>query len=222
MIRLRWYALTLALAALVAAGRPAPEALEDRIASSFLRGDFARAVELIEVYLERSPRDPGMLYNAACAYSRLGDRDRAASALWRAVQAGLADRGQIQGDPDLEAIRDHPLYLAVLRRLERTVSRDAQMALEGWRAVYGNDHYRYETDESRRIAYATALDARSHLQMRRMLERERDHLTATLFDQPASSFLLIAVPTPQDAERLFGADHIGGIYEHRRRQLVSD
>ncbi|MCZ6612509.1 MAG: PDZ domain-containing protein [Planctomycetota bacterium] len=198
-----------------------PISLERQIFRSFDQADYARAAELIELHLKESPNDAVMLYNAACAYSLLGDRDRAASFLLRAVKAGMNDLGQIVRDPDLAAIRDHPTYLAVVEALDRTANRRANTTLDQWRNTYGKGLYRYERDTQRRIAYATALDPRSQQEMRQMLERQADHLLETLFERSPESFLLVAVPTPQDAKDLFAGDHIGGIYDHDKRLLIA-
>ncbi|MHC4081082.1 MAG: TPR end-of-group domain-containing protein [Planctomycetota bacterium] len=199
----------------------APTALERRIYQSFMDGDFARAATLIETHLDHHPRDPVMLYNAACVYCHLNKNDRAASYLRRAVDAGLDDLDQIARDPDLDPLRDHPVYRDVIRELEGSGSGSAE-SLERWRAYYGSENYLYDQDARRRIAYATALDRTSHREMRRMIERQSDQLQQTLFDATLDSYLLIAVPTPHDGRRLFNDnDRAGGIYEHEKRRLIS-
>jgi Tfp pilus assembly protein PilF len=92
MFRLTRSISVLVLAALLAGpALSAPTSLQRRIYQSFMDGDFARAATLIETQLEHDPRDPVMLYNAACAYCHLQQPDRAASYLRRAVEAGLDD-----------------------------------------------------------------------------------------------------------------------------------
>ncbi|MEE9131361.1 MAG: PDZ domain-containing protein [Phycisphaerales bacterium] len=226
-MRIRWFkCLAVILAVLTATHARGQESvpsvtLERRIFTTFRDGDYDTAVRLIEQYLAEHPHHPIMLYNAACAYSLMGEPDRSASYLIRAVQAGFRDLDQIVGDPDLEAIREHPKYRVVIQRLQRRAAATADNALDLWRATYGAEHYRYERDEQRRIAYATALDPVSHREMRRMLQREADHLQSALFDVEPRSYLLIAVPTPSDGDRIFTADNIGGIYEHAQRRLIA-
>jgi hypothetical protein len=212
----------LVLAALLAGpALAAPTTLQRRIYQSFMDGDFARAAILIETHLEHHPRDPVMLYNAACAYCHLQQPDRAASYLRRAVEAGLDDLDQIARDPDLDPLRDHPVYRAVVRELEGSGGGPAD-SLERWRAHYGSDNYLYDQDERRRIAYATALDRTSHREMRRMIEHQTDQLQKMLFEVSLDSYLLVAVPTPSDGERLFnGNERAGGIYEHDKRRLIA-
>ncbi len=213
------------LLALLAAAAPAPaaapESLEQRIFRSFSDGDWARAAALIEQYLEDRPNDAVMLYNAACAFARLGQRDTAARYLMRSVQAGLRDLEQVARDPDLESIRDHPTYRAVLERAEWSASREAEAVLERWRSVHQDPRYRYEKDDERRLVYATALEEQSHREMRRMLEQLADHLLATGLGAVPRSYVLIAVPTPEDARLFFETDQVGGVYEHSKRTLVA-
>ncbi len=194
----------------------------ERIERCFRNGDYALAARLIEAELEHSPNDAVMLYNAACAWSRLDEPDRAVAYLRRSVDAGLRDLGQILTDTDLDAIRDHLAYKAIVDRLGRHRPARRGDPQEQWRNIYGTDRYRYSRDDARRIAYATALDPTSQKEMERMIDRQADQLRATLFvgDLP-DYWLLIAVPTPADAARLFGDERTGGMYEHEKRRLIA-
>ena len=209
---------------LTVAGTPASgqsRASEQRIFQAFVDGDHALAVRLLERHLQHHPNDAIMLYNAACAHALLGHRDESADYLRKSVQAGLRDVQQIKGDPDLATIRDHPTFKEIVARVEWSASREAQSALARWKQRYGDTDYRYERDDDRHIAYATALDETAHLQMRDMLEEEADHLRASLLPAKPRNYVLIAVPTPTDARRIFGSEQIGGIYEHTKRQLIA-
>ncbi len=198
-----------------------PTSLQQRIYQRFLDGAYAEAAALIEQYLEHAPNDSSMLYNAACAYSRSGDPNRAASYLRRAVDAGLPDLDRIASDPDLGAIRDHPIFVTLMDRLRAAAAGAALDAADQWRALYGDADYRYDRDTDRRIAYATALDPVSSSQMRGMVERQTDQLRSTLFPPSTAPYLLVAVPTPRDAARLFPDKRTGGAYEHETRRVVA-
>ena len=199
----------------------APAALEQRIVSCFEDAEYEKALSLIETFLEDAPQNVVMIYNAACALSLLDRGDEATSYLIRAVANGFTDLNQIVNDPDLEPIRKHTNYLAVIEALKRTASLHADNALASWRATYGTENYRYEKDEERRLTYATALDPVSHQEMRKMLEIEADQLKSTLFDVTPDYYVLIAVPTPRDANHLLDAPNIGGIYVHARKRLIA-
>jgi adenylate cyclase len=65
--------------------------------------------------LELSPGDPMMLYNCACLYSQLGEVDRAVTGCGRrSPTATYENFGWMKHDPDLNAVRDHPEFIAML------------------------------------------------------------------------------------------------------------
>lgn len=189
---------------------------------AFDRGEYSTAAEIIEKYLEQAPNDPLMLYNLACAHARLGDADAAAAALHRAFKSGFDNINHMRTDPDLESLREHPIYREILIAADRATNRTSRSALEQWRDTYGTERYRYETDETHRIHYATALDEVSHREMREMLEKQADQIAKSLFGGMQDYYVLIAVPTPEDSDTFFNGDRsIGGMYQHSLRRLVA-
>lgn len=72
------------------------------------------ALKQADEALKTSPNDPLMLYNAACLYSRLDDRERAIETLKRSVEGGFGYYDWIKTDPDLENIRGEPRYLELM------------------------------------------------------------------------------------------------------------
>lgn len=66
--------------------------------------------------LELNPTDPVMLYNAACFYGRVGDKNLAISSLQNAVAAGYADLEWVERDPDLASIHDETGYIELMKR----------------------------------------------------------------------------------------------------------
>lgn len=64
--------------------------------------------------LEVSPDDGMMLYNCACLYSRLGETAKAIESLRGAMAKGYADDGWLAHDPDLDGLRAHPDFIALL------------------------------------------------------------------------------------------------------------
>lgn len=65
--------------------------------------------------LELSPGDPLMLYNAACCYARMKEHRLAVDALKNSMAAGLEDYEWIKRDPDLDAIRNEPEYVELMK-----------------------------------------------------------------------------------------------------------
>ena len=66
--------------------------------------------------LEVSPDDAMMLYNCACLYARLGETATALGTLEQAMIKGYADDGWLKHDPDLDVLRDHPAFIALMAR----------------------------------------------------------------------------------------------------------
>jgi hypothetical protein len=56
-----------------------------------------------------------MLYNAACCYSRIGEKRQAMRSLKESVMAGLEDYDWIKTDPDFDSLREEPEYLELMK-----------------------------------------------------------------------------------------------------------
>jgi adenylate cyclase len=81
-------------------------------------GDRARGLELLARALELQPDDFGTAYNVACGYASAGEPERALYALERAVGTGRGSRSWIEHDTDLDPLRAHPRFQALLGRLK--------------------------------------------------------------------------------------------------------
>jgi non-specific serine/threonine protein kinase len=80
-------------------------------------GEPVKAALWLERSLAIDPDDPGVLYNVACGYAQLGEPERAIDCLERAVvTAGSNWKDWVENDPDLESLRDHPRFLALMDR----------------------------------------------------------------------------------------------------------
>lgn len=78
-------------------------------------GREQEALEQASKAIALSPDDPLMFYNAACVYSRLGQRSQAVETLRRSIVAGLEDYEWIKTDPDFDAIRTEPGYIEMMK-----------------------------------------------------------------------------------------------------------
>lgn len=222
----------------------AAEALQRQVDRTLEAHQWKDALPLIDRYVKEVGRDPIMFYNAACCHVHLGDKDAAAKSLLEAVKAGFRDFDTMESDPDLEALHDHPTFTAILEARDRIrkgvpdelTAPSAKPAagntilgetiapcpqLDEWKKLYGEKDYRYESDPTRRLHYATCLDDETHRELRTLIEREADQLSKTLFDGMPPYDTLIAVPTTKDAKRYFADPTTTGIYEHRIRTLVA-
>ena len=79
-----------------------------------------RARDLARRALEARPDAFATLYNVACAYSVLGDRDDALGMLDQAVKHGRGNLEWIQHDPDLDSLRPDPRFEAIVNRIRNS------------------------------------------------------------------------------------------------------
>ena len=54
------------------------------------------------------------VYNVACGFAVLGEVERAIDCLERCYQMGFAHHDWIRNDPDLDSLRQHPRFQALL------------------------------------------------------------------------------------------------------------
>jgi len=64
------------------------------------------------------PEETAVLYNAACFYSRLGNVEKALDYFERTIDSGYASKEWIDNDSDLDPIRNHPRFQAILKKLK--------------------------------------------------------------------------------------------------------
>lgn len=83
----------------------------------FLRERFSEAAAAAVKRVELKPTAEAA-YDAACALSRAGDRERAVSLLEQARTLGFDDLGHAATDPDLAALHGHPRFQALLGGLK--------------------------------------------------------------------------------------------------------
>lgn len=221
---LRLTACAVCVSMLFAAARPqlvSPTPDDSEVLRSFREGDYQRAADLLDESLRTSPGDALTLYNAACARSRLGQRDLAAQFLLKSVQAGFKDFSHMRRDADLVPMRDHAMFRALIDAREAADAMLTQREVDKWRKEHGDEFYRFERDEARRIHFITSLDEDDHAAMREMLDREADHLAGTLFGAGPRRYIIVAVPTPADAAKLMPDKHVHGTYKHMKGMLIA-
>jgi adenylate cyclase len=80
-------------------------------------GRVDEGLDMIDRLLRLSPNDGTALYNAACAYARGGMTEQALDLLERRMAQGWINLDWLENDSDLDSVREHPRYLAMLRKL---------------------------------------------------------------------------------------------------------
>jgi hypothetical protein len=61
--------------------------------------------------------DAGVLYNVACCYSTLGEVEQGIECLEKSITSGMGQKEWIEHDADLDNLRSHPRFQALLKRL---------------------------------------------------------------------------------------------------------
>ncbi len=79
-------------------------------------GEKARSLEWARMALAIDPDDAGILYNVACVYSLQGQADEAVDCLERAMVHGFWYKRWAEHDSDLNNIRQHPRFKALMDR----------------------------------------------------------------------------------------------------------
>jgi tetratricopeptide (TPR) repeat protein len=80
-------------------------------------GETERSKQWTEQALTLAPKDPLILYNAACNWALLGEHERAFDGLERALEAGAAVGDWLRYDPDFESLRSHARFQTILKRI---------------------------------------------------------------------------------------------------------
>ena len=89
------------------------------------RGKFKAGLDVDTRLAQLRPDDPLIYYNLACSYSLTSEMDAAAAALNRALDLGYRDFQWLARDPDMRALRNHPLYKTIrakVRKLKVSIS----------------------------------------------------------------------------------------------------
>lgn len=81
-------------------------------------GETQRAREWVSRALAIEPDDFLVLYNVACAYAQLGELDAGVDVLERALPSAFEEtKNWLRLDSDLDPLREHPRFQALLARL---------------------------------------------------------------------------------------------------------
>ena len=78
----------------------------------FQSGEPGRAYDILAAANEAHPDSPSVLYNLACAESLTGRTEEAVEHLRRAVELYAGFAAYARDDPDFDAIREHPGFVA--------------------------------------------------------------------------------------------------------------
>lgn len=83
-----------------------------------LKGRLKDGLEVDQKLVAVRPHDPTAHYNLACRYALLKQREKAFSALRKAVELGYRDIAFMQEDQDLDSIRKDPRFRKLMKELQ--------------------------------------------------------------------------------------------------------
>ncbi len=83
------------------------------------RGRYVEGLQVDERLARLRPDDALVFYNLACSYSLTDQFDRATLALERAFSLGYRDFNWIARDPDLQKLRQQPVYHNIEDKIRR-------------------------------------------------------------------------------------------------------
>ena len=82
-------------------------------------GRYTDGLKVDEHLAQLEPHDPLVFYNLACSCSLIGQFDRAAFALQKALQLGYRDFNWLARDPDLRELRRQPIYRDIQNKIRQ-------------------------------------------------------------------------------------------------------
>ncbi len=82
-------------------------------------GAYDQGLEWASRALSLDPDEPMVLYNVACVRCLAGSLDEALDSLERAVRTGLTQKGWLVHDSNLDPLRTHPRYQALIDLLDQ-------------------------------------------------------------------------------------------------------
>ena len=85
-----------------------------RVRPLYEAGDYAAAADRGRELLAADPPYADLFYNVACCESLAGQKDEAIAHLRRAIELSERSRSFLEGDSDLDPIRDDPAFKELL------------------------------------------------------------------------------------------------------------
>jgi len=82
-------------------------------------GERERAMEWVKRVLAKERDDPYTLYGVSCIYAQIGEIEEGMYYLERAVKKGFHHKEWMEHDTDLDSLREHARYPALVQRFEQ-------------------------------------------------------------------------------------------------------
>lgn len=82
------------------------------------KGSYLKGLKVDEMLYLLKPRDPVVLYNLACSYSLLKEKDKALRSIKQAINCGYDDFDHLENDTDLDNLRDDSRFRKYFKRIK--------------------------------------------------------------------------------------------------------
>lgn len=213
-------------------GRPDPAAARQLVelntqGCNLLReGKYEEAIPYFERMLKVVPNNETALYNLACAYSLMGQLDKAVEYLEKSFLAGFTDWDHVEKDGDLDPLRENAGYKALMAKRDHFELVRAQTKLDQIKQML-HEHaidtsgYIFEIDEKHKFIFATN---RSREVMQHVIADLVTYAEAQwkhLFIRRQKTYIAIVLPTEEDFRKMVPNKMIGGFYNPQAEALIS-
>lgn len=179
---------------------------------------FKESIKIYEKILRTNPKDSTALYNLACAYSLMGDKNNAVKYLRMSVAAGYTNFSHMGRDGDLDSIREHKGYKELMKKRDAIQLQGAQQQLENLKKQFG-EGYTYEIEESRKLIFATNQSLETLQRMKDHLFRFADAQWKMLWDNKPSYYITVVCPDRATFKKM-AKPGVGGWYNPGNKILV--
>ncbi|HBB89155.1 MAG TPA: hypothetical protein DC047_16230 [Blastocatellia bacterium] len=85
----------------------------------YLQKNYAEVAPQLEIAVLLKPKNPRLFYLLAVAYARVGNKNKAISALGRAIENGFTDLAKIEENQEFELLRNESGYKKLLTGLKK-------------------------------------------------------------------------------------------------------
>lgn len=148
-----------------AVSRPAGT-LAERALEAFRRGEYKLSRELLEKQAVLEPENFVPRYNLACCHAKMNDKDAAIKWLAEAIEKGFCDGYLLRRDEAFDGLANDARFKAIIASWQEVLAAQRDANLAQVKLLFKDGPYTEFTDETLRLVYWSAFDARSGEQAR--------------------------------------------------------
>lgn len=177
---------------------------------------FDKSIAIYKQLLASDPEDQIALYNLSCAYALSGKKTEALDLLEKSVKAGYVNFEHIEGDPDMDSLREEPRYKELFANKAEHIKASSEKAVERITKSLkrkGIDAKAYKThfDNERNFVYLHTKTEEQLKILRTGLEEYAEFQWKTLFQNKPAQPLYIVLLRQQDSRKVLGG-RAGGVF----------